>query len=91
MGSLFYDNFVAARSTDSTRAFMSCALTLAGMWPTKGTELDWNPELNWSPIPIKSEPLNEDTVSELENIPFVIVFIELNLYYLSVAFSEEKL
>lgn len=62
LGSLFYNDLVYARSTESERAFMSCALALAGLFPTKGTELDWNPNLNWSPIPIKSEPINEDTV-----------------------------
>ncbi|XP_077287940.1 venom acid phosphatase Acph-1-like [Arctopsyche grandis] len=79
LGSLFYNDLVYARSTESERAFMSCALALAGLFPTKGTELDWNPNLNWSPIPIKSEPINEDTLllarkncpryfEELENV-----------------------
>lgn len=42
---------------------MSMATVLAGLFPPRGTDLEWNNRLNWQPIPIFSEPLDEDTVS----------------------------
>lgn len=38
------------------------AAVLAGLFPPKDTALEWNRKLNWQPIPIFSEPLDEDTV-----------------------------
>lgn len=43
---------------------MSMAAVLAGLFPPKETALEWNRKLNWQPIPIFSEPLDEDTVSK---------------------------
>lgn len=41
---------------------MSMQVVLAGLFPPKGTAMEWNRNLNWQPIPIFSEPLDEDTV-----------------------------
>lgn len=41
---------------------MSLALVLAGLWEPHGTPLDWNPALNWQPIPYTFEELDKDTV-----------------------------
>lgn len=35
---------------------------LAGMFPPNNTPMKWNPKLNWQPIPIFSEPLDQDIV-----------------------------
>lgn len=56
---------VWAQTTGVTRTKMSMATVLAGLFPPKGTALEWNKGLNWQPIPIFSEPLDEDTVSAL--------------------------
>lgn len=42
---------------------MSMQVVLAGLFPPRGTAMEWNRRLNWQPIPIFSEPLDEDTVS----------------------------
>jgi prostatic aicd phosphatase len=41
---------------------MTLQLVLAGLYPPKGTALEWNKELNWMPIPYDYEPLNQDTL-----------------------------
>lgn len=43
---------------------MSMALVLAGLLPPAGTVMQWNPTLNWQPVPIYSQPLDEDSVSQ---------------------------
>lgn len=42
---------------------MSMQVVLAGLFPPRGTAMEWNRRLNWQPIPVFSEPLDEDTVS----------------------------
>lgn len=42
---------------------MSMQVILAGLFPPRGTDMEWNRRLNWQPIPVFSEPLDEDTVS----------------------------
>jgi len=41
---------------------MSLQTTLASMFEPRGTPMEWNKHLNWQPIPIVSEPLDEDSV-----------------------------
>ncbi|XP_060086140.1 lysosomal acid phosphatase-like [Ylistrum balloti] len=49
------------RSTDKDRTLMSAYCILAGMYPPiNGSEEQWNPGLNWQPIPVHTEPLTED-------------------------------
>lgn len=57
------------------------ATVLAGLFPPKGTALEWNTRLNWQPIPIFSEPLDEDTV----NITYTFF-----LLHLSINFTNQK-
>lgn len=54
---------VWAQTTGVTRTKMSMQMVLAGLFPPRGTDMEWNRRLNWQPIPIFSEPLEEDTVS----------------------------
>lgn len=41
---------------------MSLQLLLAGMFPPKGTPLEWNKELNWLPIVYSYEDLDKDSL-----------------------------
>lgn len=54
---------VHAQATASPRALMSLSTVLASMFPPKDTAMEWNSEFNWQPIPILSEPLEQDSVS----------------------------
>lgn len=53
---------VWAQTTGVTRTKMTMQTVLAGLFPPQGTAMEWNKNLNWQPIPIFSEPLDEDTV-----------------------------
>lgn len=39
------------------------AALLAGLYPPKDTYMEWNKKLNWQPIPIFAQPLDEDNVN----------------------------
>lgn len=41
---------------------MSLQLVLAGLFPPKNSDMEWNKRLNWQPVPIESEPLDKDTL-----------------------------
>lgn len=41
---------------------MTLSTVLAGMLPPLNTAMDWLSGFNWQPIPIFSEPLNQDSV-----------------------------
>lgn len=41
---------------------MSLQLALAGLYPPKGTALEWNKGLNWQPIPYDYQPLDQDSL-----------------------------
>lgn len=41
---------------------MSLQLVLASLFPPKNTPLDWNPKLNWQPIPFNYEELTKDSL-----------------------------
>lgn len=41
---------------------MSLETVLAGLFPPKDTAMEWNKKLNWQPVPIESEPLDQDTL-----------------------------
>lgn len=53
---------VYAQSTGVTRTKMSLQLLLAGLFPPKGTPLEWSKELNWLPIPYNYEDLDKDSL-----------------------------
>lgn len=53
---------MVAQSTGVSRTKMSIQLVLAGLFPPKGTPLEWNKELNWMPVPYDYEPLDKDTL-----------------------------
>lgn len=51
-----------AQTTGVTRTKVSMTTVLAGLFPPKGTALEWNRRLNWQAIAIESEKLEEDSV-----------------------------
>uniref|UniRef100_A0A1I8P2T5 Acid phosphatase n=2 Tax=Stomoxys calcitrans TaxID=35570 RepID=A0A1I8P2T5_STOCA len=53
---------VHAQATASPRAMMTLAMVLASMFPPKNTPMAWHSSLNWQPIPIFSEPLDQDSL-----------------------------
>ena len=46
---------IYVRSTDWDRTLMSAQANLAAIYPPNGTQ-DWNPPLNWQPIPVHTVP-----------------------------------
>jgi prostatic aicd phosphatase len=62
LGSLYRLSDVHAQSTGVSRAKMSLQLVLAGLYPPKGTALEWNHRVNWQPFDIKYQNLNEDSL-----------------------------
>ncbi|XP_031620487.1 prostatic acid phosphatase-like isoform X2 [Contarinia nasturtii] len=62
LGSTYQPDAVWAQSTGVTRAQMSLQVILAALFPPQGTAMEWNRRLNWQPIPIFSEPLEQDTL-----------------------------
>ncbi|XP_075160925.1 prostatic acid phosphatase [Haematobia irritans] len=55
-------NKVHAQATASPRAMMTLATVLASMFPPNHTPMEWNSAFNWQPIPIFSEPLDQDSL-----------------------------
>ncbi|XP_036337097.1 prostatic acid phosphatase-like [Rhagoletis pomonella] len=53
---------VHAQATASPRAMMSLATILASFFAPHETAMDWNSDYDWQPIPIFSEPLEQDSL-----------------------------
>lgn len=53
---------------------MTMALVLAGLLPPQDTVMQWNPTLNWQPVPIYSQPLDEDSVGIYQQAPASLQF-----------------
>lgn len=68
IGDVYQSKIMHAQSTGVTRAQMSLAVVLAGLWEPHKTPLEWNPLLNWQPIPYTYEKLDEDTVRIFDSI-----------------------
>lgn len=62
LGHSFTLDDVYAQATGVTRTKMSLQLALAGLFPPKGTPLEWSKDLNWVPIPYNYEELDQDTL-----------------------------
>ncbi|XP_037935889.1 prostatic acid phosphatase-like [Teleopsis dalmanni] len=59
----FYSpDLVYAQATASPRALMTLSTVLSSMFPPHGTPMEWSQKLNWQPIPIFSEPLDQDSL-----------------------------
>lgn len=62
LGNTYMPDHVHSQSTGVTRTRMSLLLVLAGLFKPKGSAMEWNKRFNWQPIPIESEPLDQDTL-----------------------------
>lgn len=51
---------IHAQSTGMTRTRMSLQLFMAGMFPPKNTDLQWNPNLDWQPVDTTYKELTND-------------------------------
>ncbi|KAF5285959.1 hypothetical protein FQR65_LT13030 [Abscondita terminalis] len=51
LGPVYRPNDIKAFSSDYSRTKNSLQLVLAGLYPPQNTDLEWNPYLNWNPIP----------------------------------------
>lgn len=59
LGDLYHPDVVEVRSTDVPRTQMSAMLAMAGLWPP-APEQRWNPRLDWQPVAVKSQSLDQD-------------------------------
>lgn len=61
LGPNYNHSEIHIRSTDVDRTLMSAYCVLSGMFPPRnGSDQQWNPEINWQPIPVHTIPINED-------------------------------
>ncbi|KAF5305961.1 hypothetical protein FQA39_LY09117 [Lamprigera yunnana] len=58
LGELYTTDLIDAVSSGITRTTMSLELVLAGLFPPKGTPLEWNAHLNWQPTIYKQLSLD---------------------------------
>ncbi|XP_063222651.1 venom acid phosphatase Acph-1 [Bacillus rossius redtenbacheri] len=61
LGDYYSPDIVAMQSTGVDRTQMSAQLEAAGMWRPVGWQR-WNPDLDWQPVPVYSQPLSHDTL-----------------------------
>lgn len=61
LGVNFTPDLFYTQSTDSDRAQASVQLVNAALWPPS-SEQKWGP-LDWQPVPVHYEPLDQDSVS----------------------------
>ncbi|XP_033762458.1 testicular acid phosphatase homolog isoform X2 [Pecten maximus] len=60
---------IKVTSSDFDRTLMSAYCVLSGLYPPKGKEQQWNPDLNWQPIPVHTKPQKEDFIFSLAACP----------------------
>ncbi|XP_014094596.1 venom acid phosphatase Acph-1 isoform X1 [Bactrocera oleae] len=53
---------VHAQATGVARTHMTLQTVLASFFPPKDTPMEWHPKYNWQPVPVFSQPLNEDSL-----------------------------
>ncbi|KAK5649216.1 hypothetical protein RI129_000245 [Pyrocoelia pectoralis] len=59
LGYLYDPELISALTTPTVRSQMTLALVLAGLFPPKGTALEWNKDLNWQPVVYKELSPND--------------------------------
>uniref|UniRef100_W8BS13 Venom acid phosphatase Acph-1 n=1 Tax=Ceratitis capitata TaxID=7213 RepID=W8BS13_CERCA len=53
---------VYAQATGVPRTHMTLQTVMASFFPPRNTPMEWNAKYNWQPVPIFSQPLNEDSL-----------------------------
>lgn len=59
LGDKYHPDVMVVQSTDVDRTKMSAMLSMAGLWPP-APEQRWHPTLDWQPVPVRSQPLDQD-------------------------------
>ncbi|XP_067647607.1 venom acid phosphatase Acph-1-like isoform X2 [Eurosta solidaginis] len=62
MAPYYNPDYVHAQATGIARTHMTLQTVLASFFSPKDTEMEWNPKYNWQPVPIFSQPMEEDTL-----------------------------
>ncbi|XP_054731873.1 venom acid phosphatase Acph-1-like isoform X2 [Anastrepha obliqua] len=62
MAPYYHPDAVHAQATGVARTHMTLQTVLASFFPPKDTAMEWNPKYNWQPVPVFSQPLNDDTL-----------------------------
>ncbi|XP_033762461.1 testicular acid phosphatase homolog isoform X5 [Pecten maximus] len=69
LSSRYINSEIKVTSSDFDRTLMSAYCVLSGLYPPKGKEQQWNPDLNWQPIPVHTKPQKEDFIFSLAACP----------------------
>lgn len=64
----YFYQVIHAQSSGYSRTKASLQLVLAGLFPPKGTDLEWNSNLNWQPISYDFEEIAKDMLL-MVNVP----------------------
>jgi len=58
---------IVVLSSDLDRTIMSAQLCLAGLYPVLDLKENWNPNITWQPVPLRTVPVKFDNVKKTEN------------------------
>ncbi|XP_021357337.1 testicular acid phosphatase homolog isoform X2 [Mizuhopecten yessoensis] len=67
LGSKYNQSEIVITSSDFDRTLMSAYCVLSGLYPPNGTDQQWNPGLDWQPIPVHTRPQNEDFIISMRS------------------------
>ncbi|KAK4880925.1 hypothetical protein RN001_004244 [Aquatica leii] len=89
LGNLYHPNIMDAVSSGYNRTSATLSIVLAGLYPPKGTDLDWNKNLNWQPVLYNQLSSKENYLSlALATCPR---FIKLFDEYLNTSAAKTKI
>ncbi|KAF2882682.1 hypothetical protein ILUMI_23484 [Ignelater luminosus] len=91
LGSTYTPDLVDPVSSSTNRTKMSLELVLAGLFPPKGTALEWQKELNWQPIPYNYLPPNDHCLEEAIGSFFLLTTLTEELKQLTGGFLLKKI
>lgn len=69
LGDLYLPKLVMGHSSDYDRTKMSLQLVLASLFPPINVQQQWNPVLNWQPIPTTYVPKVDDNFFLADECP----------------------
>lgn len=59
-------NEIYVLSSDLDRTIMSAQLNLAGLFPTNKSQTNWNPDINWQPVPLHTIAMEDDNIIRMK-------------------------